>query len=139
MVRVMSMGVGDVLNSSPLTDTMLPIAGKFDPEPSSISVFERVTTLIDVIGGVAPLNNGEVKLPILWSMLPTVTVTCEGHKRTKSLVTVVWLQFDVTVPGRICTSGPTSRSALLENEKLDILNPPSSPISSVPTLGIALG
>ena len=67
MVRVTSVAVGDVLNSSPLTDTVLPIAGTLDPEPSSMSVFERVTTLINVIGGVAPVNNGEVKLPMLWS------------------------------------------------------------------------
>ena len=76
MVRVTSVGVGDILNSSPLTDTVLPIAGKLGPEPSSMSVFERVTTLIDVTGGVAPVNNGEVgvrvKLSVLWSMLPTV-------------------------------------------------------------------
>ena len=50
MVRVTSVRVGDVLNSSPLTRHRAAMAGKLDPEPSSMSVFERVTTLIEVIG-----------------------------------------------------------------------------------------
>lgn len=143
MVRVTSVGVGDVLNSSPLTDTVLPMAGNLDPEPSSMSVFERVTTLIEVIGGVVPVNNEEVgvrvKLPVLWSMLPTVPVICEGHKRTKLVVTFVWPPLEEMVPGRICTSCPTSRSAPLANERPEISNPSSSPISSRPTSNTALG
>src|SRR5215469_11044903 len=105
MVRVTSVGAGDVLNSSPFTDTALLVVSELNPEKSSSFMFERVTTLIELIGGIAPVNNGEVgvrlKLPLLWSRLLTWPVICEGHNRTRSVVTVVCPPLEETVPGRI--------------------------------------
>ena len=78
MVKVTSVGVRDVLNSRPFTDTVLPTMSESSPEKSSSFMSERVTTLIVVIGGITPVNNGEVgvrvKLPLLWSMLLTCPV-----------------------------------------------------------------
>ena len=74
MVRVTSVGMGDVLNSSPLTDMVLPTVSE-PPEKSSSLMLESVMTLIVVIGGIAPVNNADagvrVMLPLLWSMLLT--------------------------------------------------------------------
>ena len=69
MVRVTSVGTGDVLNSRPFTDTVLPVVSEPSPEKSSWFMFERVTTLIVLIAGIAPVNKAEVgvmlRLPVL--------------------------------------------------------------------------
>ena len=108
IARVTSVGAPVVLNSRPLTETVLPTVREPSPEKSMKSIPDRVTTLIVVTGGVAPVNNGDspvkVSVPLSVLMLPTCPVTCEGHRRTRSVVTVVVPPLDDTVPGRICTS-----------------------------------
>src|SRR5260370_35298512 len=100
-----------------------------------------IWTLIVVTGGVAPVNNGDrfvsVKVPAAESMLPTLPLTCDGHKRTRSAVIVVTPPVDMTVPGRIWTSCPTIKSAELLNLKPRQLKPPPSPISATPTWKLA--
>lgn len=47
----------DVLNSKPLTDTVLLMVREAIPDKSSVFMFDSVTTLIEVIGDLAPVNN----------------------------------------------------------------------------------
>ena len=105
-----------MLNNRPLTETVAPLLSEPNPEKSIKFIPERVTTLIILIGGVAPVNNGErfVSVNMPWSllMLPTVPVICEGHKRTSSVVIVVVPPLEETVPGRICTSWPAKVSSI---------------------------
>src|SRR5258708_34947794 len=120
---------------------VLPGVSELRPEKSSKRIWDNVTTLIVVIDGVAPVNKEEspvsVKVPVVVLMVPTLPVICEGHKRTKSVVTVGTLPLVETIPGRICTSCPTKRSAPLEKLAPEILKPPSSPNSSPPTWNTA--
>src|ERR1700740_1766921 len=101
-------GVPEVLNNSPFTDTVLPTASNVWFGNSSKFMNGSIWTLIVVTGGVAPVNNGDrfvsVKLLVVVSILPTLPLTCDGHKRTRSVVIVVTPPADITVPGRICTS-----------------------------------
>ena len=80
-----------MLKSSPLTETVLPGVSELRPEKSSKRILDRVTTLIVVIVGDAPVNKEEspvrVKVPVVVLMVPTWPVICEGHRRTKSVVT----------------------------------------------------
>src|SRR6516164_4253313 len=107
MVRVTSVGVVGVLNSSPFTDTVLPTASCDWFGKSSKFMFESVMTVMVFTGGVAPVNRAErpvnVNVPLLELMLATWPVICEGHKRTRSVVTVTAPPEELTILGRICT------------------------------------
>ena len=54
----------DVLNSRPLTETVLPLVSEPSPEESMKSILDSVVTLIVVIGGIAPVNRGESPPPL---------------------------------------------------------------------------
>jgi serine/threonine protein kinase len=45
-----------VLNRNPLTDTVLPTASPLSPETCSHLISDTCSTVIDVTGGVAPVN-----------------------------------------------------------------------------------
>ena len=96
------------MNSKPFTDTVLPTASCPWFGESSKSTFERIMSVMVFTGGLAPVKSGErlvklnVPLPVL--MLTTRPVICDGHRRTKSPVTVTASPEELTLPGRICTS-----------------------------------
>src|SRR5215813_5160051 len=59
MALARRVGVPDVLNRRPFTETLLPVARALRPETSSNSISETRLTLMVVIGGVAPVKSGE--------------------------------------------------------------------------------
>lgn len=103
-----NVGVVGVLNSKPFTDTVLPTAGCPWLGKFWKSIFERVITAMEFTAGVAPVKSGEspakVNVPLLPLMLATWPVICEGHRRTRSVVTVTAPLEELTMLGRTCTS-----------------------------------
>src|SRR5260370_20847330 len=108
MVLVNSVGVPEVLNRRPFTDMVSPTASEVWLGNSSKFISGSIWTVIVVLGGVAPVNKGEsfvsVKVPFAEFMLPTCPVICDGHKRTRAVLTGLTPPAHVTAPRRVSTS-----------------------------------